>query len=213
MLVRANHIGGTLSQADVERRHHQLSNLPLAATSPATRLPPGFTAPVATTAPGATATALRARLSASPGGWYREMHSVESEYARLHKELAAVARAGLELGATGHASHPAEDLRALAQALLERAQQIDGLRPYAVTHLHRHGKTIYTAWSQSAPTKAQLADMLGEQFQPYRCETLESQALQLADLTGSAQASRLMLDTGGDGLGEDENAGNRPTGM
>lgn len=84
---------------------------------------------------------------------------------------------------------PAETLRALAQALLEQAHELDGLQPYVVNHSHRHGDTMYTLWSATPPSDEQMAGLLEEEFEEDRGETLEYHAMHLSEMTG-IRASR-----------------------
>lgn len=162
----------------------------------------------------AIALELRASLGDALSAWHGEEDSVQTEHSDLIKGLeAANARAGAVLGELGDVWLPADTLRALAQALLERAQEIDGLRPYVVTHAHREGETVYTTWSATAPSDSQLARMVGEQFEPHRGETLEHHILTVAELTGASPDSRLTPDADDADQDEETSASDRPAGM
>jgi len=160
---------------------------------------------------------LHAQLGASLSAWHGEEDSVQEKHADLIKALeAADARASAALGASAAAALPADTLRALAQALLERAYQIDGLQPYVVTHAHRFGDTLYTTWSATPPSEAQLANMIGGGFEPDRDrgESLEHHRLEISELTGSSPSSRLAPERGGDERNDDADDGaERPSGM
>lgn len=103
----------------------------------------------------AIANDLHSQIGDSLNAWHGEEYSVQKEHADLIKRLeAADARANAVLGASV-GTPEAQTLRKLAQALLEQAQQIDGLHPYVITHSHRHGDTVYATWSASAPSDTQ----------------------------------------------------------
>lgn len=132
----------------------------------------------------AIANDLRAQLSDSLSAWEGEEDSVQEEHAELITSLqAASERADEVLGAPG-AALSADTLRSLATALLESAHQLDGRLPYVVNHSHRHGDTMYTIWSATPPSDAQMASVLEEQFEEDRGETLESHPMQVREMTG-----------------------------
>ncbi|MBY0240064.1 MAG: hypothetical protein K2X55_12185 [Burkholderiaceae bacterium] len=134
----------------------------------------------------AIATDLHSQLGASLSAWHGEEDSVQEEHAALIKELeAADARATTLLAAPDNAALPAGALRALALALLERAQQLDGLQPYVITHSHRHGETYYTTWSATPPTEEQMATLLVEEYEPERGESLGCFGMVIADMAGT----------------------------
>lgn len=127
---------------------------------------------------------LRGQLSESLVAWEGEEDSVQEEHSELIAELqAADKRADEVLGVPGTALS-ADTLRALAAALLESAQQIDGRQPYVVNHSHRHGDTMYTLWSATPPSEEQMASLVGEEFEEDRGETLEYHAMQIREMTG-----------------------------
>lgn len=159
----------------------------------------------------AIATDLHTQLGASLSAWRGEEDSVKTEHADLIKELeAADARATAVLAAPSNTALPADALRALAHTLLERAQEIDGLRPYVVTHLHRHGETFYTTWSATPPTEKQMAALLVEEYEPERGESLGYCSLAIADMTGTLPRSQSDGDANQDE--ESEDAASRPSG-
>jgi hypothetical protein len=57
-------------------------------------------------------------------------------------------------------------LRAQAQALLEQAAELDGLKPFQLTYVHRHGEVHAFAWAPASPDEEQVAQMLGIDFNP-----------------------------------------------
>lgn len=154
---------------------------------------------------------LHTQLGASLCAWHGEEDSVQEEHSDLIKELeAADARASAVLNA-GSAALPAGMLRALAKSLLERAEQLDGLQPYVITHSHRFGQTVYTAWSAGAPNEQQMASLLEEEFEEDRGETLESHRMEIAELTGTAPKSGLAPM--GEDADQDGEGADRPAGM
>lgn len=161
----------------------------------------------------AIATDLHAQLGASLSAWLGEEDSVQEEHADLIKELeGADARATAMLAAPGNSALPAGALRALAHALLARAHEIDGLRPYVVTHSHRHGETYYTTWSATPPTEEQMAALLVEPYEPERNESLGYFGMAIADMAGTlapAQAGSGNADQDE----ESEDIGERPSAM
>lgn len=160
----------------------------------------------------AIANDLHTQLGASLCAWHGEEDSVQEEHEDLIKELeAADARASAVLNATGGAALPAATLRALAKSLLERAEQLDGLKPYVVTHSHRFGQTVYTAWSAGAPNEMQMAGLLEEEFEGDRGETLESHRMEIGELTGTTSKS-VLAPTAVDADLENEGV-ERPSGM
>lgn len=132
----------------------------------------------------AIANDLHGQLSASLVAWEGEEDSVQEEHAELIADLqAADKRADEVLGAPGTALS-ADTLRALATTLLESAHQIDGRRPYIVTHTHRHGTALYMLWSDTIPTEEQMASILVDDFEPDLGETLEHNLMLISEMTG-----------------------------
>lgn len=87
--------------------------------------------------------------------------------------------------------HRALQLRIQAQALLEQAYAIDGLKPFSVTHHHRHGSSTYLLWADQAPDDHLAAELLGADFEPEVRESMEIvEGFTLKDLCGTAVASR-----------------------
>lgn len=85
-------------------------------------------------------------------------------------------------------------LRVRAAALLEEAQALDGLLPFAVVHQHSSGSTHYVAWGPiqkgEAPSEDQCIRILESLYEEGRGETLESHELELSDLCGLNVAGR-----------------------
>lgn len=143
----------------------------------------------------AIATDLHSQLGASLCAWHGEEDSVQEEHADLIRNLeASDARATTVLAAPGGAALPAGALRELAHALLVRAQQLDGLQPYVITHSHRHGETYYTTWSATPPTEEQMAALLVEEYEPERGESLGYYEMAIADMAGTQISGRAASD-------------------
>jgi hypothetical protein len=163
----------------------------------------------ASTAPAILAIAhdLHLRLGQSLSAWEDEEDSVKAEHASLIAGLdEAYARSSAVLPALGAAALPPNALRALAQALLMQAQQVDQLVPYVVIHSHRHGETFYTTWSATDPTEEQMAALLEEEYEPERGESLTYNRMAVEDLTGAP------LPHVAETL-DDEDEGDRPASM
>ena len=83
-------------------------------------------------------------------------------------------------------------LRAQALALLQEAQQIDGLKPFTVTHTHRFGNSTYVLWAKSMPDQDQAISVLDSAFEPERDEYLAIEdGHSLEEMTGASATSRL----------------------
>lgn len=158
----------------------------------------------------ALATDLHARLGESLSAWHGEEDSVQEEHADLIKDLeAADARATTLLAAPGKNALPAGALRAVAHTLLARAQELDGLRPYVITHSHRHGETYYTTWSATPPSEEQMAALLVEEYEPERNESLGYFDMAIADMAGTQIPAQ---DGNGADQDNDEALSDRPPG-
>lgn len=57
-------------------------------------------------------------------------------------------------------------LRTQAMACLQEAEALDGLKPFIITHEHRHGVSTYLAWFRGMPTEEQAAAIIEEEFEP-----------------------------------------------
>lgn len=89
------------------------------------------------------------------------------------------------------------DLRKEARALLEKAQALDGLRPYAVTHEFESGSSSYIAWGGNELSEIDAFSVLDSRFEKDRGESLiVANCFTLAELTGVAPASRVYEDLG-----------------
>jgi hypothetical protein len=80
----------------------------------------------------------------------------------------------------------AEILRRQALALLEQANELDGLKPYAVVHEHAFGTSAYMCWSNSpeGPNQEDAESVLDSEFEEDKDEVLTIQKMDLSDLTG-----------------------------
>lgn len=85
-------------------------------------------------------------------------------------------------------------LRSKAQALLEEAQALDGLKPYAIVHDHQYGVSCYITWCESEPDLTQAQAVLDCEFEPDRSESLHILSdLTVAELCATSVASRMEL--------------------
>lgn len=83
-------------------------------------------------------------------------------------------------------------LRTQAQALLEEAQALDGLKPYAVVHDHQYGVSCYLAWCDREPSQTQAESILDCEFEADRSESLHVLSdMTIAELCGVSLASRM----------------------
>lgn len=67
--------------------------------------------------------------------------------------------------------HQQKILRALgmrqqALSLLQMASELDGLKPFQLTYVHRHGEAHAFVWAPASPDEEQVADLLGVEFNP-----------------------------------------------
>lgn len=84
----------------------------------------------------------------------------------------------------------APDMRKEALELLEKAQGIDGLKPFVVMHEHAYGTSGYMCWSNSEdPSRDEASSVLDSEFEEDRNETLSIQSIDLNELTGVAPSS------------------------
>ncbi|RUP30824.1 hypothetical protein [Curvibacter gracilis] len=83
-------------------------------------------------------------------------------------------------------------LRIEALALLQQAEALDRLKPYAVTHEHRSGSSTYFLWASHAPSTESACTVLDAPFEPELDETLDIMGdFTLDELTGVSIGSRL----------------------
>lgn len=87
------------------------------------------------------------------------------------------------------AGRQAADLRKQALALLEQASQLDGLKPYLVTHRHESGTSVYLATFDHEPSESEAVDALTLDFEPARDEELDVDPIPLHKLVGIEPAS------------------------
>lgn len=89
-------------------------------------------------------------------------------------------------------STKALQLRTQALAILQEAQQLDGLKPYTVTHSHCAGNSTYIIWATSMPSEEQAKTVLDSAFEPWRDEHLTVEGHHfLDDVAGTSVTSRL----------------------
>jgi hypothetical protein len=65
----------------------------------------------------------------------------------------------------------AQALRLQALELLRTAEQLDKLRPYSVTHVHKHGESHYLVWARTMPVQTDLNEFI-DNFEPQYDEYL-----------------------------------------
>ena len=83
-------------------------------------------------------------------------------------------------------------LRVEALALLQQAESLDRLKPYAVTHEHRSGSSTYFLWASHAPSTEEACTVLDAPFESELDETLDIMGyFTLDELTGVSIGSRL----------------------
>lgn len=75
-------------------------------------------------------------------------------------------------------------LRRQAYDLLQRAQALDGLKPYNLQFENRHGHGAYLCWSRAMPTEAQSILVLEANNVALEGESFESTRLFLNTITG-----------------------------
>ena len=89
-------------------------------------------------------------------------------------------------------SMKALQLRVQALALLQEAQQLDGLKPFTVTHMHAYGDSTYLLWAESVPDEAQAELVLDCEFEPELNESLIVEGhFRLEEMAGTSSTSRL----------------------
>ena len=67
---------------------------------------------------------------------------------------------------TDHTSTQALSLRVQALALLQQAQQLDGLKPFLIHHSHQYGTTGYLVWGTEEPDEVTAAKLLDSEYEP-----------------------------------------------
>lgn len=82
-------------------------------------------------------------------------------------------------------------LRARALALLQEARELDGLRPFAVTHRHEFGSSTYLLWAARTPQEHEAEAALDADYEPDREELAIEEDLTLEQLAGVAPEARL----------------------
>jgi len=83
-------------------------------------------------------------------------------------------------------------LRTHAIALLQQAQEIDGLRPFSVTHNHRHGSSTYMLWAHELPRNEDAALVTQGEYDGESNETLDIETyFDLEEICGVSVTSRL----------------------
>lgn len=81
-------------------------------------------------------------------------------------------------------------LRSQALALLQQAQELDGLKPFIVTHSHEWGNPSYVTWARGAHlTEADAEAVLESKYEPEKGESLAiEEHVPLSKLVGLAQS-------------------------
>lgn len=161
----------------------------------------------------AIANDLHANLSASLCAWQGEEDSVQDEHSDLIVDLdAADRRADAVLTGAGAAALPAHTLRELALGLLVRAQQIDGVVPYVVTHSNPDEDTHHIVWAARDPTERQMI-RAAVGYEPG--DSLGFHRVAIEDLSAGLSPARGRHDDDDDDDDEDEgeDQGYSPTSM
>ena len=83
-------------------------------------------------------------------------------------------------------SNEALSLRVQALALLQRAQQLDGLSPHLLCHSHGYGSTGYLVWASGPDlSEASAAAVLESSFEPEKNESLSIESgISLEEIAG-----------------------------
>lgn len=104
----------------------------------------------------------------------------------------------------GGPSPSGEALRVQALDLLCKAQSLDGLKPYSITHRHSEGEGVYLLWSKADPTLDDILAILGCKYEPERDESLRAEVVfsleKLVGLStdpGDVREQCLPIDTAG----------------
>lgn len=86
----------------------------------------------------------------------------------------------------------AQDMRNEALALLKKAEEVDGLKPYAIVHEHEYGASTYIGWCEREPTEEQAIAILDNNdvdFEEDRGENLTICELTVDEMCGADPAS------------------------
>ncbi|MBK6616450.1 hypothetical protein [Ottowia sp.] len=93
---------------------------------------------------------------------------------------------------TDHTSTQALSLRVQALALLQQAQELDGLHPFLIHHSHQYIGTSYLVWAQTEPDEETAAKMLDSQYEPEKNEGLHIESgVTLEEIAGTSVAHRV----------------------
>lgn len=92
-------------------------------------------------------------------------------------------------------STEALSLRAQALALLQRAQEIDGLHPYLIHHSHEYSQTGYLIWAPGPELSEEAAaSVLESSFEPEKNEFLDIESgVSLEEVAGIDVSKRLPI--------------------
>lgn len=83
-------------------------------------------------------------------------------------------------------------LRTQALALLQRAESIDGLKPFIVMHEHDSGTSGYLAWNRTEPNESEASAVLNAEFEEDREEVLTIESnITLEEISGVALTARI----------------------
>lgn len=93
---------------------------------------------------------------------------------------------------TDHTSTQALSLRVQALALLQQAQQLDGLKPFLIHHSHEYGSTGYLVWGTEEPDEETAAKLLDSGYEPEKRESLDIESqITLEEIAGTSVAHRV----------------------
>lgn len=102
---------------------------------------------------------------------------------------------------TDHTSTQAMSLRVQALALLQQAQQLDGLKPFFIQHNHEYGFSGYLVWGTEEPDEDTAAKMLDSEYEPAKQEGIDIHSdLTLEEIAGTSVTHRVpdVLEAEGD---------------
>jgi len=93
---------------------------------------------------------------------------------------------------TDHTSTQALSLRGPALALVQQAQQLDGLQPFLIHHSHQFGSTGYLVWGTTEPDDEVAAKMLDSEYEPDKEEGLDIESsVTLEEIAGTSSSHRI----------------------
>ena len=82
-------------------------------------------------------------------------------------------------------SNDPQILRKQAAEVIRRAQKIDGLNPFIITHSHEFGSSGYLGWFKDQPSEPEASALLDAKFEVDKGETLAiEESITVEELAG-----------------------------